>query len=306
MKKNIILDVDPGVDDAISMIYSFLTTKFDVRLICVTKGNKDLDQSTLNALFVTENFSKKQIPVVQGAKGPLKKKRIKKLNVHGKSGLGSKINVTQVNSQTINSQNYTASEAILDCVKKYKNIIYICNGPCSTLATALNKYPQINDYVESYLIMGGTIKGTGSITPYASFNMFSDPEAALRIIKTKKPITFSPSEIGLATYLDQPILDRWSTYGIYGQAVKDLYTGYHDLLLPTDKFATHDLCAVLSVAHPEFFEFEKVKVKLNTSDGKKRGQTIFKKKRKSNITLITKADREKIIKEFEKCLKRAK
>ena len=217
MKQKIILDVDPGVDDSISMLYSFLTDKLDVKLICVTKGNKDIEQTTLNALFITENFSKKPIQVVQGAKSPLKENNIPNLNVHGKSGLGNLINVTNVSSKTINSKNYGFEEAIFDCVKKHKDIIYVCNGPSSSLAKALQKYPDIKNYLKKVLIMGGTYSGIGSITPYASFNIYCDPEATQIVLNNIEYVRFSPSEVGLSVFLTQRELDKWEKYGKYGK-----------------------------------------------------------------------------------------
>ena len=306
MKQNIILDVDPGVDDAVSMIYGFLSNRLEIRLICVTKGNKDLRQSTLNALFITENCAKKPVPVVQGADGPIKPNKIPVLNVHGKSGLGRLINVTEVASQTINRDGYGSAEAIRDCVKKYSDVIYICNGPSTSLALALQKYPEIARRLKMVLIMGGTMSGGGSITPYASFNIFSDPDATSIVLKSGAKVRFSPSETGLSVFLDQEILNRWEGYGKYGSLVKKLYTGYHDLLLPTDKFATHDLCALMSITHPEFFEIKKVEVSLNTGFGKKRGQTIFKEAAESKVELVSKANREKIVETFDKLLKRSK
>lgn len=307
MKKNIILDVDPGVDDSVSMIYSFLSNRLDVKLICVTKGNKDLKQSTLNALFITEKYSKTPVPVVKGAKEPLKKTQIQTLNVHGASGLGSIINVTSVSSKPVNRRGYGASEAILECVRQNKNITYLCNGPATTLAKALKKYPEIATHLHSIVLMSGSIDGKGGgISPYASFNAFSDPDALALVLKCGVPITFSPSEIGLSAYLTPEILQRFGLYGTYGKAIQDLCTGYHDLRLPADKYATHDLCAVMSLSHPELFTVECVQVSVDTSFSIKRGQTLFKKVDDSNVRLIVKADRDKIIETFEKCLIKAK
>lgn len=306
MKKNIILDVDPGVDDSIAMIYSFLAKQIEPRLICVTKGNKPIKQSTLNALYITENFSKTSPPVVQGAKESLAKHKTPSLNVHGKSGLGALINVSSTLTKTINRTKYGAEEAIRDCVNKFDNITYICTAPCSTLAKSVQKYPEIQTKIKQLIVMGGTISGKGSITPYASFNAYSDPEAFDFVTKLGIPTIISPSETGLSVFLQQPLLDKWETFGKYGSIVKKLYNGYHDLLLPTDKFATHDLCAVMSVTHPEYFEFKDVKIFVNTTNEKERGQTLFKYKESSNIKLITNANRNKIITELERVLKEAK
>ena len=306
MKQKIILDVDPGVDDSISMIYSFLSPSLDVKLICVTKGNRDLKQSTLNALFIVENFAKQPVPVVQGSCSSLKQNDVPLLNVHGKSGLGDLINITNVSSSTINKQGYGFEEAIFDYVKKYDDIIYVCNGPCSSLAKAIQKYPEILQKLKKVLIMGGTYSGIGSITPYASFNMYCDPDATQIILNSIEYVRFSPSEIGLSVFLNKQLLDKWSRYGKYGSIVKKLYTGYRDLLMPTDKLATHDLCSIMTITNPEFFQFKNVDVKINTTFSKKRGQTIFKDNPNSKHTLAWEADREKIVKHFDKLLKKAK
>lgn len=306
-KQKIILDVDTGVDDAIALLYAFLCDELDIKLISVIGGNVKVNQSTLNTLYMTQNFARYPIPVVKGSSKPLKKALPAKLGVHGKKGLGNVIEVTQTKLKPINSRGYGASEALRDAVLNNKNeVTIVCQGPSTNVALALQKYPQITPFIQKILVMGGSLDGSGSITKYAGFNVYCDPDACDIIVKSGIPIVFSPKEIGLNTYLTQPILDRWAKLSKTGEAVKNLYNGYHDLLLPADKFATHDLCAVMSIVKPQYFKTKPVLVKVNTTDGRKRGQTIFEEAQQSHISLIYQADRRKIIKEFDRKLQKTR
>ena len=305
-KQKIILDVDPGADDAIAMIYAFLCKELDIKLISVVGGNVGIDQAGLNALFLTENFAKYNIPVVKGSGKSLKVTIDHKLSVHGKKGLGSEIEVESTNLKEINRPDYGADEAIRDTIIANKGeIIYVCLGPSTNLALALRKYPELKKMIKSVLIMGGSVDGSGSITPFAGFNVYCDPEACKEVIKSRLPIVFSPKELGLSAYLTSASLNKWVTFGRTGETAKKICTGYHDLLLPTNKVATHDLCAIMSIVHPEFYTSQKVTVKLNTTMNKKRGQTIFTQNENSRITLLTSCNRSKVLKEFEKKLKSA-
>lgn len=305
-KQKIILDVDPGVDDSIAMIYGFLCDELDIKLVSVIGGNVDLNQCTLNALYITQNFAKYDVPVVKGSSKPLKKRMVHDLNVHGKKGLGNLIEVTSTQKKTINKRGFGACEAIRDVIMANKNeIIFVCLGPSTNLARTFEKYPDVIKFIKKVVLMGGSVDGTGSITKYAGFNVYSDPDACDMVVKSGVPITFSPKELGLNTFVTQPILEKWSSFNNVGDTVKKLYTGYHDLLLPTDKFATHDLCALMSLVRPQYYTSEQVDVSVNTDTGRKRGQTLFAKNDQSNITLLRSVDRKKVIKEFENKLKKA-
>ncbi len=305
-KQKIILDVDPGVDDAVAMIYAYLCGKFDVKLVSVVAGNVGIEQTTKNALFVTEKFSPVPVKVVSGFSCSILGTDFPRLSVHGEKGLGGMAKIGKTKLKTINTPTYGVCEAIRDTVMQNKGEITIMGlGPFTNIALTLQKYPEIKPFIKQLLLMGGSIDGTGSVTPYAGFNVYSDPEACEILVKSKIPILFSPKEIGINTFITQPELDKFESFGECGKFVSKLYSGYRDLLLPNDKFATHDLCAVMALAKPEIFSTKNVSVKVNVKSPKKRGQTIFKDLPESNIALYYDASATKIVKELERVLKKA-
>lgn len=305
-KEKIILDVDPGADDAIAMIYAFLCDKLDVKLVSVVGGNVGIDQATLNALYITENFAKYDVPVVKGSGKSLKVTHDHKLTVHGKKGLGDIIEVDSTTLKEINTPSFGASEAIKKVLSENKGeITYVCLGPSTNLALALRKDPDIKNIIKKVVIMGSSIDGSGSITPYSGFNLYCDPEACAEVVATGLPIVFSPKEMGLSAYMTPAMLNRWEKLNKTGETVKKIYGGYHDLLLPNTRRATHDLCAVMSLTRPELFSSKKVDISINTSMDEKRGQTLFKDNNKSNLTLLYKCARKGILEEFENILKKA-
>lgn len=305
-KEKVILDVDPGADDAIAMMYAYLSDKLHVKLVSVVGGNVGIDQATLNALFITENFASYNVPVVKGSGKSLKVTHDHKLTVHGKKGLGDIIEVESTNLKEINTPTFGASEAIKKVLEENKGqITYVCLGPSTNLALALRKYPEIKENIKRVVIMGSSIDGSGSITPYSGFNLYCDPEACAEVVATGLPILFSPKEMGLSAYITPAMLNRWEKFGRAGEMVKKIYGGYRDLLLPSTRRATHDLCAVMSLTRPELFKTKNVDISINTSMDIKRGQTLFKDNKESNISLQYKCDRKKILQELEDILKKA-
>ncbi len=306
-KQKIILDVDPGVDDSVALIYAFLNKEFDIKLLGVVGGNVGIKQCVKNALFITENFATYPIPVVEGASQPIKYPFSHNLSVHGKTGLGDIIKATKTKLKTINKPDYGVCEAYRDVIVSNPNEVKIvCVGPSTNLALTLQKYPEIVPLIKEVIIMGGSIKGTGSITPYASFNVYYDPESLRIILKSGlKKIVFSPTELGINTYVTNELTDKLEKMNRYGKMVKQLYCGYHDLLLPSDKLATHDLCAVMFLAKPNYFEVKPVNLKLQLGKGKKRGQTLFTPAENSSLWLVTKGERNKILSELERKIKSA-
>lgn len=307
-KQKIIFDVDPGVDDCMALILSFYEPSIDVQMISTTFGNVSVGQTTKNALFIVQNFADKDYPVYKGAAQGLNSPIHDAEEVHGKNGLGNKIIAHDVTKQIANKPGYGAIEAMRDVILKNPNeIILVAVGPVTNVATLFNTYPETIDKLKGLVLMVGSIDGKGSITPYASFNAYCDPDAIQVVLdKAKKlPIILSTKENGTTCYFEDDQRERFAKCGRLGPLFYDLCDGYVDKILLPGQYALHDTCALFSILKDEeFFTREKVSMKINTTFDEKRAQTKFRKCASSNITLLTGVDKQKVIKRIEKILKR--
>jgi len=186
MKRKIIIDTDPGHDDAMAIMLAVKSGAFDILAITTVCGNSTIENTTRNARFVLKTLGREDIPVYSGAVKPLRQKLIQAV-VHGKSGLDG-IDPT-------NAANCTgdAVEKILNLVKRFPNEITIVTlGPLTNIATAIQKDPESMKRVKEFVTMGGAINVPGNKNRVTEFNIFVDPDAAKIVSEFPIPKTLVP------------------------------------------------------------------------------------------------------------------
>lgn len=307
-KHKIIFDCDPGVDDCMALIMAFYDKDIDLQMVTTTFGNVSNKQTTKNACFIVQNYADKDYPVYQGASQGLNTPLHNAEEVHGKNGLGTKIIAKNVTKKIANKANYGAIEAMRDCILSNPNQIELVSvGPVTNIANLFTTYPEVIDLVKRVVLMVGSIDGKGSITPYASFNAYCDPDAIQIVLDKAKnvPIIISTKENGTTCFFEDDQRERFAKCGKLGPLFYDLCEGYVDIILKPHQYALHDTCALFTILdEQEFYTRQKVSMKINTTFDEKRAQTKFRKNEKSNITLITGVDKPKVLKYIEKVLKR--
>ncbi len=302
----IIFDLDPGCDDAMAMLMAFYEPKFQIKMISTVFGNVGLEQATKNACFLVEKFAQVDYPVYYGADHALNTPPQNAMEVHGKTGLGSKIVAKNVHKRPANYKNYGAIEAMRDYLNREPNeIVIVSVGPATNVANLLLTYPEVKDKIKRIVLMVGSMDGKGSITPYSSFNAYCDPDAVDIVIKSGVPITLTTKEIGTTAYFEQDQRERFARCGRAGQFVYDLCEGYKDKILKDGQYAVHDTCALLALLKTNIFTRQKVDMVINTTFDKKRGQTKFTPNENSHITLVTGVDKKKVFKRMEETLSRS-
>ena len=191
-----------------------------------------------------------------------------------------------------------------DLINQNENQISIVSvGPATNVAKLLLKYPEVVKKIKKVVLMVGTLDGKGSITPYSSFNAYCDPEAVDVVIKSKVPVTISPTQMGITAFFDEKQRSRFKKCGKYGEFIYDLCEGYKDSLLEVGQYALHDTCALFSILDTDIFTRQKVDMKINTTKDEKRGQTLFANNEKSHVTLLKKVEKKKLFKIIEETLK---
>ena len=185
--RKIIIDTDPGIDDAMAILFACLREEFEVLGLTSVFGNVSGDIATRNAL-VLGDLAGQDIPVAPGATCPLVQPlRPRGDDVHGSQGFGDLPPMTSEREPLVRSAAAFISESVL----AHPGEVTLCAiGPLTNLALALEAHPAIARKVRGVTIMGGSLDAGGNVTPYAEFNIWQDPHAADRVFRALWDITF--------------------------------------------------------------------------------------------------------------------
>lgn len=188
----IILDTDPGIDDALAFILIKAMPEISLQAITTTHGNTSVEKCTLNALKLVELLGLEDIPVAMGATEPLVKKLSIAEETHGDTGLGR----AQLPEPTTKISEINAANLIIDIVNANPDeITILAIGPVTNIALALLKEPTLRSKIKSVVSMAGTIHYPGNATPSSEYNVFCDPESFDILLKSGIDLTIIPLDV---------------------------------------------------------------------------------------------------------------
>jgi len=203
--KRIIIDTDPGVDDALTFLLAVASPQIKLEALTTTQGNVTLEVATRNALAVLELAKAGSIPVAAGSVVPLVQPLRASAYVHGESGIGnSKLPEPKNKPAPHHAVDYLIEKALAEPGEL--SIFPI--GPLTNIAMAIRKEPKFAKTVRELVIMGGAIRENGNITPLAEFNIYVDPHAAHIVFHSGIPITLIPLDVTHKCLLKQTHIDR--------------------------------------------------------------------------------------------------
>ena len=181
----VILDMDPGVDDALAIILALRSPELEVLGISIVSGNVPLENGTTNALRVLGLMDRNDVAVYSGASRPLVGDPVYATHVHGPDGLGEAVLPDPGTS--------AAGDGVEFLVETLSNrpdeVTLIATGPLTNLALAHARKPGILSRAQRLIVMGGVIAEPGNVTPVAEFNFYADPHAAQRVVRSGAPLT---------------------------------------------------------------------------------------------------------------------
>ncbi|MBV1902823.1 MAG: nucleoside hydrolase, partial [Marinosulfonomonas sp.] len=192
--RNIIIDTDPGQDDAVAILLALASpAELNVLGITTVAGNVPLHLTSKNARVVCELAGKPNVPVFAGCDAPLQRKLVTAEHVHGKTGLDG----VALPDPAITLQDGHAVDFIIDTLKREPaGSVTLCPlGPLTNIATAFQRAPEIIDRVQEVVLMGGAYFEVGNVTPAAEFNIYVDPEAADIVFNSGVPLTVLPLDV---------------------------------------------------------------------------------------------------------------
>ncbi|WP_421252166.1 pyrimidine-specific ribonucleoside hydrolase RihA [Aeromonas sp. 600724] len=271
----VILDCDPGHDDAIALILALASPELKVLAVTTSAGNQTPDKTLNNALRILTLLGRDDIPVAAGAPKPLARELIIADNVHGESGLDG----PKLPDPAFAPQAMTGLELMAKCLREsLEPVTLVPTGPLTNIALLLAAHPELKPKIARIVLMGGTA-GAGNWTPAAEFNIYVDPEAADMVFKSGIPITMCGLDVTHeAQVMDEDIERVRAITNPVAQCVAgllDFFMIYHRD--PKWGFAgapLHDPCTIAWLLAPELFHGVECRVDIETRGEHTVGMTV--------------------------------
>lgn len=295
MKKiPVIIDCDPGCDDAIALLLAFASDRMDIKGVTVSAGNVNINNTTENARKLVGAF-KPGLKIAKGCEKPLFKTIVTAPEVHGESGLGS-VRLPETDKKL---EGITAIELIAEILKESEEKINIViTGPMTNIAVFLMVYPELKSKIEKFIIMGGSSIG-GNVTPSAEFNIYVDAEAADIVFKSGVDIVLCPLDVTMKAFVTEKELGEIRNIGglasevAYG-AIKTSLDFYKEFYQKSE-VPMHDPCTIAYLLNSELFKGERVFLGTELKGEFTYGETIIDYRNKfgqeKNALVLTEIDR---------------
>lgn len=302
MIADIIIDCDPGQDDAIALLMAMGSVSLNILGITTVAGNVSCDLTFENAIKICARANRTDIGVYKGCDRPLKKELVTAEHIHGESGLSCKIDISEIQKNTLHAVDF-----LIKTLREVDHkITIVATAALTNIAVAITKAPDIKDKIERIVLMGGSATG-GNITPYAEFNFFTDPHAAEIVFNSNIRIVMIGLDTTVQTMFDEVLVDR---IGKIKNKVSDCASLILSDLLFTNRNVyhtnggiLHDGCVIAYLNDPELFTLKKAHVKIETLDARKIGASYVSFDDDGDVLVATKADKDGIFDMIEKLLK---
>jgi inosine-uridine nucleoside N-ribohydrolase len=269
----IILDCDPGHDDAIALLLALGSPELELLGVTTTYGNQTLEKTTANTLRVLELAGRTDVPVASGAAEPLERERVVAAHVHGESGLdGPTLPPAQgapVEQHAVDFLRETLAAAD-------RPVTLVPVGPLTNIGLLLARSPESAEKIERVVIMGGAI-AEGNVTPAAEFNIWADPEAAQRVFSSGLDVTMVGLDVTHKALLLPERVEELRAAGTAGRFVAELFDFYHRFHAQIYDFPgspVHDAVAVAQVVRPELLTTLERNVEIDCDSELCRGRTV--------------------------------
>lgn len=275
--RKIIIDTDPGQDDAVAILLALASPEeIDVLGITAVAGNVPLDLTSKNALIICELAGKSEVPVYAGCADPLSRQLVTAEHVHGKTGLDG----PDLPDPHMPLSDGHAVDFIIDTLRAYPSgSVTLCPlGPLTNIGKAFNKAPDIIEKVHEIILMGGAYFEVGNITPAAEFNIFVDPDAAEIVFKSGAPIVVMPLDVTHKALVTKSRNDAFRALpNKVGPAVAEMTDFFERFDLEkygSDGAPLHDPCVTAYLIKPALFSGRHINVEIETNSELTRGMTV--------------------------------
>ena len=265
----VVIDTDPGADDAIALIMALNCPDLDVQGLTTVGGNARLAHTTRNALSLLERLGRPEIPVFRGAARPLAGSFSYGYYYHGPGGLSIRLPLPRREPYPMR-----ASDSIISLARSFPGeLTVIALGPLTNLAIAIAREPRLQEWIREIVVMGGAMEVPGNVSSYAEFNVSNDPTAAAFVFASGVPVTL----VGLDV-CDQVGVCRndreWASGPSTGERLAaEVLAGWFALHSDLDHFNLCDPLAIVAAVKPDLLSYRDATVTVETEDGERKGKT---------------------------------
>lgn len=299
MTTDIILDCDPGHDDAIAMFLAAGSPAIEVKAVTTVAGNHTLQNTTRNARQLLTLIERGDIPVGRGMGKPLVRDLTIAPEVHGESGLDG----PELPAPAVELDDRHGVDLLIDTVRANDGVTLVPVGPLTNVADALRRAPDLVDGIDEIVLMGGAIT-EGNKTPSAEFNIYVDPEAARTVFESGLPITMVGLDVTHESRVTPDEVEQFrSMSNRVGTIVAELldFAGqYYRETYGYGGYPIHDAVAVAQVIDDRVVETEPMRVDVETRGEFTAGRTVCDvvgviEDREPNAAVGTALDRDRFM-----------
>jgi purine nucleosidase len=274
MARKVILDVDPGIDDAVALCLALGDPSLDVLAVTATGGNVSPEQATENVQAIVEQLDPPRLPRL-GAASTDQILRADARHLFGVNGLcGAHFAVAQRHHR------HSSVKVICDEVRAAPGeVTIVATGPLSNIASALQQQPELAALIGHLIILGGTLAGPGNVTAAAEFNIYCDADAARAVFRSPVTKTLIPMDLTSRVVLDLDVLERIPDGGskrgeLLRQILPGAFRAYRQQL-GLEGIRLHDTVAIVAALRPELFTTERMYGDVETDGTLTYGATVF-------------------------------
>ncbi|NSX89476.1 MULTISPECIES: nucleoside hydrolase [Rhizobium/Agrobacterium group] len=275
--RKIIIDTDPGQDDAAAIMLAFASPdEIDILGLCAVAGNVPLKLTSRNIRIICELCGRTDIPVYEGAEKPLVRKPITAEHVHGSTGLDGPV----LDEPTMEAQKQHAVDFIIETLmREPAGTVTLCTlGALTNVALALLKAPEIADRVKELVMMGGGFFEGGNITPAAEFNVYVDPQAADIVFRSGMPIVMMPLDVTHKLLTTKARVSRIRDIGtrpaIAMAEMLEFFERFDIEKYGSDGGPLHDPSVIAYLIKPELFQGRECNVEIEATSELTMGMTV--------------------------------
>ena len=276
MTQKLIIDCDPGQDDAINLFLALPPTDaYDILGITVVAGNTSLEKVQRNARLLCELCGRTDIPVYAGCEAPLEFPLATAEEVHGSEGLEG----VEIFEPDMPLQDQDAVSFIIETLRaaEDKSITLVPTGPLTNIGKALRDAPDIAPKIKEIVLMGGALREGGNITPSAEFNIYVDPHAARIVFDSGVPLIVFGLDVTHQVLTSQAVLDRIKAIGNKvsdtAYSLLTYYARFDEEKYAADGAPLHDPCTMAYILNPDLFTFKNCNIRVEVNEGICRGHT---------------------------------
>jgi purine nucleosidase len=273
----IIIDTDPGQDDAVAILLAFASPEFDILGITAVAGNVPLALTEINARKICELAGRPGTKVFSGAVRPLLRSLVTAEHVHGRTGLDGPV----LPEPTMPLQKQHAADFIVDTLmSREAGTVNLCVlGPMTNIAQALIREPRIASRIKRIVAMGGGFFEGGNVTPAAEFNIYVDPQAARMVFDSDIPVTLIPLDCTHQALTSAVRVEKFRSMknksGPAIAALLDFFERFDEQKYGTDGGPLHDPCVIAWLLRPELFQSRDVNVSIECESELTMGMTVI-------------------------------